>query len=473
MFFTYIRRELRRRRKQAIVVALGLGLGIGLVVTVSAMADGVRDAQGSVLRSLYGVATDATVTTQAEPGEGGEARFGLNPGNEEQQGEEFARDRLLAEPGLGTMSEEDVDAVSEISGVDAVSGGLSLTSIRLEGTFAERPEPGTFDPGEAPTVDPVDISTFSIAGVDVMSADVGPITSAQITDGRFFAGDEEDADVAIVDASYAEQEELEVGSTIEIGGTDFEVIGISEAPAGGDAVNVAIPIDRARELADLDDDTVNRIYVQATSSSEIASVKAAIEEALPDATVTTADDLAAQVTGSLSAASSLAGDLGRWLSVAALVAAFAVASLLTMSAVGRRVREFGTLKALGWRSRRVVGQVMGESLAIGLIGGVVGIGLGLAGSWLVGAFFPSLEATSGLTGIAGRPGGGGFVGPAGGGGVAEALSSTVSVPLNASVSLTLVAIAIGLAVIGGLVAGSFGGWRAARLRPAEALRRVE
>jgi ABC-type lipoprotein release transport system permease subunit len=41
------------------------------------------------------------------------------------------------------------------------------------------------------------------------------------------------------------------------------------------------------------------------------------------------------------------------------------------------------------------------------------------------------------------------------------------------VSLTLVAVAIGLAVLGGLVTGSFGGWRAARLRPAEALRRVE
>jgi ABC-type lipoprotein release transport system permease subunit len=472
MFFTYIRRELGRRRKQAIVVALGLGLGIGLVVTVSAMADGVRDAQGSALRSLYGVGTDVTVTTQAEPGEGGEARFGLNPGGEDQQGQEFARDRLLAEPGLATMSDEDVDAISELSGIDAVSGGLSLTSIHLEGTFAERPDPETFDPEEAPTVEPVDISTFSIAGVDV-TANVGPVTASRISDGRFFAEDEADDDVAVVDASYAKQEKLEVGSTITIGGTDFEVIGISEAPAGGDAVNVAIPIDRARELADLDDDDVNRIYVKATSSSEIASVKSAIQGALPDATVTTADDLAAQVSGSLSAASSLAGDLGRWLSVAALVAAFAVASLLTMSAVARRVREFGTLKALGWRSRRVVGQVMGESLAIGLIGGVVGIGLGFGGSALVGAFFPSLEATSGLTGITGRPGGGAFAGPGGGGGLADALSNTVSVPLDASVSLTLVAIAIGLAVLGGLVAGTLGGWRAARLRPAEALRRVE
>jgi len=31
---------------------------------------------------------------------------------------------------------------------------------------------------------------------------------------------------------------------------------------------------------------------------------------------------------------------------------------------------------------------------------------------------------------------------------------------------------VGLAVLGGLVAGAFGGWRAARLSPAEALRSV-
>jgi ABC-type antimicrobial peptide transport system permease subunit len=32
--------------------------------------------------------------------------------------------------------------------------------------------------------------------------------------------------------------------------------------------------------------------------------------------------------------------------------------------------------------------------------------------------------------------------------------------------------AVGLAVLGGLIAGAFGGWRAARLRPADALSKV-
>src|SRR5206468_8859656 len=97
----------------------------------------------------------------------------------------------------------------------------------------------------------------------------------------------------------------------------------------------------------------------------------------------------------LASASSLASRLGTWLSVAALIAAFAVASLLTMSAVGRRIREFGTLKALGWRSRRVVGQVMGEAVVQGILGGVLGIGVGVGGAFLVSKLAPTLKASVG------------------------------------------------------------------------------
>ena len=68
MFFTYLRRELRRRMRQAIFIALGLALGIGLVITVTAASSGVKDAQAQVLHSLYGVGTDVTVTQTPKAG---------------------------------------------------------------------------------------------------------------------------------------------------------------------------------------------------------------------------------------------------------------------------------------------------------------------------------------------------------------------------------------------------------------------
>jgi ABC-type lipoprotein release transport system permease subunit len=49
MFFTYLRRELRRRMRQAVFIAVGLAFGIGLVITVNAASSGVKAAQGTVL----------------------------------------------------------------------------------------------------------------------------------------------------------------------------------------------------------------------------------------------------------------------------------------------------------------------------------------------------------------------------------------------------------------------------------------
>src|SRR6516225_4991801 len=66
-FLTYLRRELRRRMRQAIFIALGLAIGIGLVITVMGASSGVKAAQAKVLRALYGIGTDVTVTTKPKP----------------------------------------------------------------------------------------------------------------------------------------------------------------------------------------------------------------------------------------------------------------------------------------------------------------------------------------------------------------------------------------------------------------------
>jgi ABC-type antimicrobial peptide transport system permease subunit len=264
------------------------------------------------------------------------------------------------------------------------------------------------------------------------------------------------------------------------------VIGIVSQPQGGSPADVYIPLGRAEALAGMKNQ-VNTIYVAASSATMIPAVSSEISRITPKATVTTSSDLANEVTGSLASAASLARNLGKWLAVAVLAAAFLLASLLTISAVSRRVREFGTLKAPGWRSRRVVGQALGESVTIGVIGGLGGIVLGLAGAALVSRLAPPLTATTGLaTGSAtpgarafggGPPGGGGGFGGGGPGGgfrrLAADAASAVTVHLSAPVTLGAVALAVVLAIAGGLVAGSFGGWRAARLRPADAPARVE
>ena len=80
-----------------------------------------------------------------------------------------------------------------------------------------------------------------------------------------------------------------------------------------------------------------------------------------------------------------------------------------------------------------------------------------------------LTATTASSAPAGPGGAGGAGGPGAGGGFARAAQSTahpVSVHLTAPVTLSAVLLAVALALAGGLIAGSFGGWRAVRLPPA-------
>jgi ABC-type antimicrobial peptide transport system permease subunit len=487
MFFTYLRRELRRRRKAALVVASGLALGIALVIVVDSVSSGMGRAQEKVLQSLYGLGTDMTVTKAADPAEEGQAqrpRFRFDA-EEEGSGEEQSSDRVMVQ-GFATLPSSTVGKVAAQDGVADAVGGLSLQVVKVSGEFTRgqfQQQPGggrQSGPGGSSTTQPegrvqgggadFDVNTYSVYGTDVTEPALGPLTTSKITGGRTFEPSETDAEVAVADASYAKEKKLAVGDTVTVKGVTFEVVGIATPESGDAAADLYIPLKQAQELSD-SADKVTTIYVKATDSQRIDAVKSQIRKNIEGTTVTTSADLAETVSGSLSTASDLATKVGTWLSLAVLVAAFLVAGLLTSSAVSRRVREFGTLKALGWRSGRVTRQVAGEAMVNGLAGGALGIALGLAGAYAVTAVSPTLQAQLGA-------GTGGGMGGAGGGRVLvgpgrQTASRTLDVALTAPVSATTIALAVGLAVTGGLIAGGFGAWRASRLRPADALRRVE
>ena len=471
MFITYLLRELRRRMRQAIFVAAGLALGIGLVITVIAASSGVSASQGTVLHSLYGLGTDVTVTQSPAAGSGRPPAFQFGVGRAGQAGTSFSRNILIG-PGLGTLKSSEVTTISGLKNVSGTSGVLSLTDASLSGTIPSGSQQGAGGGGAGGGH--INASTFTVSGIDPAADSLGPLSSATITWGHGITTAESSANVAVVDSNYAAAQNLKVGSKITVASKSFTVVGIARAAQSTTTADVYIPLARAQSLAGMPNE-VNTIYVSAASSADISTVSKEIGAALPKATVTTSSDLASQVTGSLASASGLANTLGKWLAVAVLAAAFGIASILTISAVSRRVREFGTLKAMGWRSRRIIRQIMGEALVIGIVGGIAGVALGYGGAALVQSLAPPLTASTG-TAPAGGAGPAGQAGPGGGGGFARAAanaSHTVSVHLTAPVTIGAIGLAVALAILGGLIAGSLGGWRAVRLRPAAALARVE
>lgn len=476
MYLTYIRRELRRRFKQSLVVALGLAVGVALVVTVSSAAAGVRSAQGQVLHSLYGVGTDMTVTRSLGRGAIGPQRFrGFGSGPPQGGIRRIARDTLQPQIGTGTLPASDVAKVRGVNGVAAASAGLVLTDTSFSGTIPTQSSGGFPNSGSSSGGSPsFSLKTFTVDGIEIGSNAIGPLTASQVSSGRYFHSSEASARVAIVSTTYARQHSLKVGSTIKIAGKKLQVIGLAGVSSG--SADVFLPLKTAQKLAGMKG-KVTTIFVSVSSASQVSSVASAVKAALPSsATVSTSANLAKQVTGALSSASSLVSSLGRWLSIAALAVAFLVAGLLMMAAVSRRVREFGTLKAIGWRTRRVVAQVVGEGFALGFLGGLAGVLLGIAAAAAISAAAPALSAT---VGSSFATGGGGF-GPFANGGPGGAVrvggpgggAQSVLVHLTAPLQAHTILIALLLALAGGLVAGGFGAWRAARLRPADALRSV-
>ncbi len=478
MFFvTYLRRELRRRMRQAIFVAVGLAVGIGLVVTVSAASAGVKKAEASELSSLYGVGTDVTVTGAApqpkqpngQPPKNG-TQISVTPSGAQicTNGKcENAAGKTIdsVAPQYLPIKSTEVADVARLHDVSAAAGALLLTDNRVT-------IPKNFGAGDSAPPTP---STLSVDGVDTGHTSLGPLSAASLTSGHSFTAADADSDVAVVDSGYATGSNLKVGSVITVDNVKFTVIGIVRQPQSSSPPDVYIPLAVAQALQTgplgVETGDVNTIYVTAASAADIPAVEKELAKLLPHATVTTAASLASEVTGSVTSAAKLANDLGKWLAVLVLIAAFAVASLLVMAAVARRVAEFGTLKALGWRTRRIVAQVLGESVAMGIVGAAVGVGLGFAGAAIIDKIAPKLSAT-----IPGSGGLGSGQVQSAGGAVTRTIggspSHTVAVPLHPSITVGVIVLAVALALAGGLLAGSLGSWRIARLRPVDALSQV-
>jgi putative ABC transport system permease protein len=298
--------------------------------------------------------------------------------------------------------------------------------------------------------------SYTIGGVETGDPTTGIVTEAQVTKGRFLKAGRE----ALVSATYASRQALKVGSTLDLNGTKFTVVGLVNPPLGGQGADVYVPLAQLQTLSGLKA-LVNVVLVRADDSASVSATQKRIEQKYAQAEVASSKQVADTISGSLVDAANLSHDLGFVLSIVAAAAAFLLAALLALSSVGKRVRELGTLKALGWTQRKVVRQVAGESLAQGVLGGVLGVALGLLVAVLIDALGPTLSASS-------TTGGGTLFG-------VQEVGRTTSraVSLTAPVGLTILFVGFALALLGGLLAGAAGALRAARLRPADALRTLE
>ena len=225
------------------------------------------------------------------------------------------------------------------------------------------------------------------------------------------------------------------GDPLPIQGVVFTVAGIFHAGTVIEDGAMIMPLDQLQTISDTDGKvTTFHVRLRLTPGGEsydsyVKLAQGEIEAAVPGVRADPAADRAANNIF-ISLARSVAWGTSL---IALLIGILGIANTMAMS-VFARTREIGVLRALGWKRRHVILLILVEATAVGLVGGLLGIGMGWAALRLLAALPQS----------------------------ASVVSSYVS-PIHLLDALLI-------AMASGIAAGAYPAWRGARFSPVEALR---
>jgi putative ABC transport system permease protein len=274
------------------------------------------------------------------------------------------------------------------------------------------------------------------------TAELLPIRHWDLSQGQFLpAGDPRNATFVCVIGAKVRDEifgaEPALGKFVRIGERRFRVIGVLGSEGRSIGVDVQetaiIPVAAAQVL--FNSPALFRVLVEASSREEIETAKEFAVRTLKerhqgeeDVTVITQDAVLSTFDRIFGALTLTVGGIA---AISLAVAGVLIMNVMLVS-VSQRTAEIGLLKALGAPGYQIVILFLAEAMVLSLFGGIVGLAVGQAGSWLIGQFYPDLP---------------------------------LGAPAWAVVS------ALTVALVAGLVFGALPARRAARLDPVAALAR--
>ncbi|SDA70520.1 ABC transporter permease [Methanobrevibacter millerae] len=187
---------------------------------------------------------------------------------------------------------------------------------------------------------------------------------------------------AIVGLSYSDLYNVSIGDNLTLFGHDFEVVGIFESGSMLADNGVYASLDTLQNLSDTSD--VSSIYVKTSEGANDTIVGDNIEDKYGNLTVLTSEELSSifdNVTDILDTASLAISGL------AIFVGAIGVVNTMVMT-VYERTKEIGVLKSIGWKSKKILMMILGETLVLttlsGIVGSILGISIAEIGVKLIG-----------------------------------------------------------------------------------------
>jgi putative ABC transport system permease protein len=363
--------NLNRMRGRVSLTALGVVIGTACIVVLVALAAGLQESTVSAFSS-FGALTQITVMG------GAGARFGPGPGG---GGGGASSDIEYLTPSV-LEDFADMEEVAAVTPYVQLTGSNSLTLGRLD-------------------------CRASIVGIEPeVMEDLG-LTVAEGTDtlggGNVIAGasaSEECFDPQHPDIEPSEEQLAMLNRTLfleqtrtnddgdEISRTvRLKVTGVLEEIGSSDDTTIYMSLDDVEDLITWSQgETTDRNtegYSQARVVVTDTSVATQVEEAISDEGffAMSASSALESVNQVFVIIQAMFGGIG---AIAVLVAALGIANTMIMTVL-ERTREIGLMKAVGASNGDVMSVFLAEAGAIGLTGGVVGVGVGIALAKLIGA----------------------------------------------------------------------------------------
>jgi putative ABC transport system permease protein len=274
-----------------------------------------------------------------------------------------------------TLTLDDAAAITRVDGIAAVAPELQTSLSIVAGTKS---------------------TTTSVIGT---SAAYAQVRAYDVWQGAFLTDALTDRGlrVAVLGATTASDLGLDatsIGSTIQVGGLPFTVIGILQPKGGSGFQNpddeILVPLGAVSKYF-VSGDSIRTIGVSVATNDQMTEATNAITALLRArhelAATDAADFQVFNQTQLLDAASSITSTLtlllGGIASISLIVGGIGIMNIMLVS-VRERTREIGIRKAVGARGRDILAQFLIEALTLSLLGGLIGIVLGLGVSALIG-----------------------------------------------------------------------------------------
>ena len=256
-----------------------------------------------------------------------------------------------------------------------------------------------------------EVGRGSIQGVTRSFASVNKLT---LQAGRFIADLDVDRFWCVIGAEVAEAmrgqgEDYLLGALLEADGVLFTVVGVLDSKAESYALpvqvnadkSIFVPITTAQRV--VSDPGVEAIIARSRAGvhheAVVEDIQSFFRKRSPDLglDIVTAKELIARMEAQMGIFTLLLGAVG---SISLIVGGIGIMNIMLVSVTERRA-EISIRRALGARQRDIRSQFLIESLILTIVGGVLGIVLGLAATWMICRFTSWDFLISGLSVVSG------------------------------------------------------------------------